>query len=512
MAGDRLTALDSSFLHMEDASSHMHVASVTIFEGPPPTYEEVLEHIEGRLSLVPRYRQKLRSVPLGQGRPVWVDDPHFNLEYHVRATALPAPGSEQQLKNLASRVFAQQLDRTKPLWEIWLVQGLERGDESPSEARRFALLSKTHHALVDGVAGVDITAVLFDTQPEPETPPGAGARWLPRPEPTSAQLLGEALIERATQPAEIMRSARAALRAPRAVARRGIDALTALGAFAKTGLAAPPSCLNVDIGPHRRYDWVRTDLDELKAIKNELGGTVNDVVLAVVTGALRRFLEQRGEDTSELTLRAMVPVSVRREDEYGQTGNRVAAMMAPLPVYEDDPVERLNIVRETLGDLKQSGQAVGAQVLTQLSGFAPPTVLAQATRLQSRQRFFNLVVTNVPGPQIPLYVLGRRLLDLFPLAPLAKRQALCIAVMSYSGKMNFGLLGDFDAMPDLELVARGIEESLEELKTAAGVRKPRRSPAKRPSAASRRPAARRSEPATASRGDGSRSNGAGAET
>jgi diacylglycerol O-acyltransferase len=505
MNGDRLTALDSSFLHLEDAASHMHVASVTIFEGPPPSYAEFLEHIEARLSLVPRFRQKLRSVPLNQGRPVWVDDPHFNLEYHVRATALPPPGSEQQLKNLASRVFAQQLDRTKPLWEIWLVQGLERGDDTPSESTRFALLGKTHHALVDGVAGVDITAVLFDTQPEPETPP-ASSRWVPRPEPTSAQLLGEALVERATQPAEIVRSARAAMRAPRAVVRRGMEAMTAVGALAKTGLAAPSSCLNVDIGPHRRYDWVRTDLNELKAIKDRLGGTVNDVVLAIVTGALRRFLEHRGEDTSEVTLRAMVPVSVRRDEEYGQTGNRVAAMMAPLPIYEEDPVERLNILRESLGDLKQSGQAVGAQVLTQLTGFAPPTVLAQAGRLQSRQRFFNLVVTNVPGPQQPLYVLGRRLLDLFPLAPLAQRQAICIAVMSYDGKLNFGLLGDFDAMPDLEIVARGIEESLAELRAAAGIRKPRQR-ARRP--AQRQPVAQRSSaPAGGSNG----SNGAGAES
>jgi diacylglycerol O-acyltransferase len=507
MSGDRLTALDSSFLHLEDASSHMHVASVTIFEGPPPTYGEFLEHIEGRLSLVPRFRQKLRSVPFNQGRPVWVDDPHFNLEYHVRATALPPPGSEQQLKNLASRVFAQQLDRTKPLWEIWLVQGLERGDESPSEAARFALLAKTHHALVDGVAGVDVTAVLFDTQREPETPPASGSRWIPRPEPTSAQLLGEALVERATQPAEMVRSARAALRAPRALAQRGIEALGALGAFARTGLAAPACSLNVEIGPHRRYDWVRTDLDELKEIKNRLGGTVNDVVLAVVTGALRRFLEHRGEEADDLTLRAMVPVSVRRDEEFGQTGNRVAAMMAPLPVYEADPVERLTIVRETLGDLKQSGQAVGAQVLTQLSGFAPPTVLAQAARLQSRQRFFNLVVTNVPGPQHPLYVLGRQLIDLFPLAPLAKRQALCIAVMSYNGKMNFGLLGDFDAMGDLNVLAHGIEESLNELRAAAGVRKPRQRAPRRAPRRREAVAERSGGPSAGSSG----SNGAGAD-
>jgi WS/DGAT/MGAT family acyltransferase len=498
---DRLTALDSSFLHLEDAASHMHVASVTIFEGPPPTYRELLDHIDARLSLVPRFRQKLRFVPLNQGRPVWVDDPHFNLEYHVRITALPPPGSEQQLKNLASRVFAQQLDRTKPLWEIWLVHGLERGEESPTDAPRFSLLSKTHHALVDGVAGVDITAVLFDTAREPETQPATETHWHPRPEPTSAQLLSEALIERATQPAEIARSARAALRAPRSVARRGIGALSAVGSFARTGLAAPSSPLNVEIGPHRRYDWVRTDLNELKEIKNKLGGTVNDVVLATVTGALRRFLEHRGVDVDNVTLRAMVPVSVRRDDEYGMTGNRVAAMMAPLPVYEPDPVERLAILRDELSGLKDSGQAVGAQVLTQLSGLAPPTVMAQAARLQPRQRFFNLVVTNIPGPQIPLYVLGRQLLDLFPMAPLARRQALCVAVMSYNGRMNFGLLGDYDAMADLNFFARAIEEEVGELRRAAGLRKPR-------TRARRRAAGTRSAERAGSR---SRSNGSGAD-
>ncbi len=488
---DRLTALDASFLHLEDGSSHMHVAGVSIFEGDPPAYDDFVNHIEQRLSLVPRFRQKLRFVPLGQGRPVWVDDPHFNLRYHVRVTALPPPGSEEQLKNLASRVFAQQLDRTKPLWEIWLVEGLgatkpggsagngDAGSDAP-EQPRFALLSKTHHALVDGVAGVDITAVLFDTAAEPETPPGTGSTWVPRPEPTSMELLGDALVERAIQPAEIVRSARAAFRAPRRLVSKSIDSLAAVGALARTGFGAPPSPLNVAIGPHRRFDWVRTDLAEIKEIKNAIGGTVNDVVVTVVTGALRDFLKQRGEQVDAVTLKAMVPVSVRRDEEYGDTGNRVAAMMAPLPIFEPDPLERHRIVSESLGGLKQSGQAVGAEVLTQLSGFAPQTVLAQAGRLQSRQRFFNLVITNVPGPQIPLYVLGRQLTDVFPLAPLAQRQALCIAIMSYNGRLNFGLLGDFDAMADLYVVAQGISDSIAELRAAAGLGRRRgRRPARR---------------------------------
>jgi diacylglycerol O-acyltransferase len=479
---DRLTALDSSFLHLEDAATHMHVAGVSVFEGPCPDYRDLLEHIDRRLALVPRFRQKLRFVPLNQGRPVWVDDPHFNLEYHVRATALPPPGSEEQLKRLAGRVFSQQLDRTKPLWEIWLVQGLERTGASPDEAERFALLSKTHHCLVDGIAGVDITTVLFDTSPDPEAPPAAGPAWTPRPEPSGTQLLTEALLERATQPAEFVRSARAAVRAPRLIGGRVADALAAVGALAKAGLGAPSSSLNVEIGPHRRFDWVRTDLKLLKKVKNELGGTLNDAVLTIVTGALRRFLERRGESTTGLELRAMVPVSVRPSEDRGMTGNKVAAMMAPLPVYEADPLERLRVVRGVMAGLKSSKQAVGAEVLTQLSGFAPPTVMAQAARLQARQRFFNLVVTNVPGPQIPLYVLGRELLDVFPMAPLAKRQSLCVAVMSYNGKMNFGLLGDFDSMLDLDAFVESIQESIDELRKAAGIKssKPRARPKRVP--------------------------------
>src|SRR3954469_25806978 len=373
MPSDRLTGLDASFLHLEDASSHMHVAGVMIFEGEPPPYEDLLEAIDRRLGLVPRYRQRLAFVPFSQGRPKWVDDPHLNLRYHVRSTALPAPGSEEQLKELAGRVFSQQLDRDKPLWEIWLVDGLE-GD-------RFAMLSKTHHALVDGISGVDIISVLFDPPPEPAAPADTGARWLPRPLPSAAQLLGEAIVERATIPAEIARSLRAVLRGPRLVAEGLRDAAVGVGAMAWAGLnPAPSSPYNKPIGPHRRFNWVRVNLADVKAIKNELGGTVNDVVLATVAGALGRHLRRRGDDLGDGVLRAMVPVSVRSEAERGALGNRVAAMMAPLPVAEEDPRLRLELISAAMASIKRSGQAVGAQVLTNLSGFAPPTVMAQASR------------------------------------------------------------------------------------------------------------------------------------
>src|ERR1700729_307993 len=458
---DRLTGLDSSFLHLERDASHMHVAGCMVFEGQAPTYDELVEQISSRLPLVPRSRQRLAFVPLNQGRPVWVDDPHYNIAFHVRHTALPSPGGESQLKRLAGRVFSQALDRSRPLWEIWLVEGL--ADD------RFGLLSKTHHALVDGVSGVDIFTVLFDTSPDPMPVAPPDHDWVPRPVPTSAQLLADALLERATVPAEIVRGVRATLRGPRHVAARVGRAAGGVGAMARAGLqAAPPSPLNVRIGPHRRFTWVRGDLQEYKAIKNALGGTVNDVVLAVVAGALGRYLRMHGEATDDLVLRAMVPISIRADVERGALGNRVAAMWAPLPIGVTDPTQRLLQISRSMDGIKESGQAVGAQVLTELSGFAPPTIMAQAARLQARQRMFNLVVTNVPGPQFPLYVLGRELESIFPMVPLAENTALGIAILSYNGQLNFGLVGDYDALADLEVLADELRSAIEELAAAAG--------------------------------------------
>jgi diacylglycerol O-acyltransferase / wax synthase len=462
MPQDRLTALDASFLHLEDASAHMHVASVMLFEGDPPPYDELLATLERRLHLVPRYRQRLAFVPLAQGRPRWVDDPHLNLRYHVRATGLPSPGSEEQLRALAGRVFSQQLDRDKPLWELWLVSGLEGG--------RFALLGKTHHALVDGISGIDIVSVLFDASPEPVAPTDPDDRWLPRPVPSRAQLLGEALLERATVPAELTRSVRALFRGPRRALEGFRDAAVGMGAMAWAGVnPAPPSPYNGPIGPHRRFTWVRAELADLKAIKAALGGTVNDVVLATVAGALGRHLRRRGRQTDGVELKAMVPVSVRGELERDALGNRVAAMMAPLPVWCQEPVARLDIMREQLKHLKAGGQAVGAEVLTELAGFAPPTIMGQAARLMSRQRFFNVVVTNIPGPQFPLYLMGREMIDPFPMVPLAKSQGLGVALLSYNGRINFGLVGDYDLLWDLDDFAEDIRESLAELADGAGV-------------------------------------------
>jgi WS/DGAT/MGAT family acyltransferase len=458
---DRLTGLDSSFLHLERDSAHMHVAGCAVFQGPAPTYEELVAEIESRLHLVPRYRQRLAFVPFDQGRPVWVDDPHFKASYHVRHTALPRPGGDDELKRLAGRVFSQPLDRDRPLWELWLVEGLA--------GERFALLSKTHHALVDGVSGVDIATVLFDSSPDPMPVAPPDHEWVPRPLPTGAQLLADALVERTTVPGEIVRGIRAALRGPRSVALKAAEALAGLGAMAWSGLqAAPPSPFNVRIGPHRRFTWVRGDLAEFKAIKNALGGTVNDVVLAAVAGGLGRYMRLHGQSTDDVVLRAMVPVSIRADIERGALGNRVAAMWASLPVGVGDPVARLQTVSAGMQEAKGSGQAVGAEVLTRLSGFAPPTIMAQAARLQARQRLFNLVVTNVPGPQHPLYVLGRELEAIYPMVPLAENTALGIAIMSYNGQLNFGLTADYDALADVETLADELHAAIDELVGAAG--------------------------------------------
>jgi WS/DGAT/MGAT family acyltransferase len=343
-----------------------------------------------------------------------------------------------------------------------VVEGLSGG--------RFALLSKVHHALVDGVSGADLMTVLFDVAREPAVPPAPAERWQPGPAPSRTQLLAEALLERATEPAEIVRTVRAALRGPRQFAGGLLEAAGGLGALARGALRpAPASPYNGEIGPHRRFTWVRVSLGDLKAIKDALGGTVNDVVLATVTGALRRHLHSRGVATQDLTLRAMVPVSIRNNMERGALGNRVAAMMAPLPVWCEDPALRLDAVRDAMRDLKSSGQAVGAEVLTRIGGFAPATIMAQATRIGARQRSFNLVVTNVPGPQFPLYMQGRELLDVFPMVPLAPNQRVGMALMSYNGAINFGLTGDYDSIPDLEELAQHIADSLRELAEAAGV-------------------------------------------
>jgi diacylglycerol O-acyltransferase / wax synthase len=480
MSTNTMSPLDASFLHIEDDKSHMHIGSVAIFEGPAPSYETVRAMVESKLSLVPRYRQKVRFVPFGLGRPVWVDDPHFNLIYHLRQTALPIPGGNEELRNLVGRVMSQQLDRSKPLWEMWVVEGLDAG--------RWALLSKVHHCMVDGVSGTDLLAVMLDQARDPEPPP-ASETWHPRPEPTSAQILGEALIERAVSPYEMLRSVRAATRAPRELASRVDETVRGLAAM-RGLLRSAQTTLNGPIGPHRRWAWARSQLADVKAVRAVLGGTVNDVVLAVITNGFRELLQSRGEPVAEQTVRTMVPVSVRSPDERGTYNNRVSAMFAQLPVGIADPVERLDSIRTQMEGLKESKQAVAGEVLTSLTGFAPPMLLSLGTRAFMRlpQRSLNTVTTNVPGPQFPLYAAGRRMLEAFPYVPLAGTVRIGIAIFSYDGTLNFGVTGDYDSANDIGVLAGGIESGLAELldiaestgkaaKTAAkGAKRSRRAP------------------------------------
>ncbi len=481
---DRLSAVDASFLHQEGPTSHMHVGGLAIFKGPPPVMEKLAEQVRGRLHLVPRYRQKLADMGLDSGRPVWVDDATFNLEYHLRHTALPAPGNREQLLRLLSRVMSQQLDRSKPLWEIWFIEGLDDN--------RFALIWKTHHSVIDGIAGVDLAQVLFDLTPEPREVEHSGEPWRPHAEPGTAGLLAAGVRGALNAGVSLTTGAvDAALHPDRAVARLR-EVVEGVGEVVWIILnPAPSTPLNVEIGPHRRFVGVSCALADFKLIKNAFGGTVNDVVLTVVSGALRTWLQGRGVRTEGLELRALVPVSVRAEHERGQIGNRIAVMRGPLPVYVADPLARLSVVAAAMDGLKESKQALGAEVIAGVQDFAPPTILAQASRLNFSTRLFNLIVTNVPGPQFPLYVLGRELEEVFPIAFLPRDHALAIAIMSYNGALNFGLLGDFDALPDIDVIGEAIAAETDALlaraRAATGDGGAAKAPAK--PRARRRPAA-----------------------
>jgi WS/DGAT/MGAT family acyltransferase len=413
-----------------------------------------------RLHLVPRYRQKLAHTALDSGRPVWIDDPSFNLEYHIRHTALPAPGRWEQMQDLTARIFSQQLDRSKPLWEMWLIEGLE--DD------RFALITKTHHSLIDGIAGVDLATVLFDISPDPPPVTNSGRPWQPHPEPGTVQLVAAGLVGAMRAGVALAEGAIDAVAHPERALARAREAAEGVGEIIWAGLnPAPETPLNVPIGPHRRFIGVTCRLEDFKAVKDAFGGTVNDVVLAVVAGAMRDFLISRGRRTEGVEMRALVPVSVRTEGERLGVGNRLVVMRGPLPVYIADPLNRLRFVSKAMDGLKESKQALGAEVIAGAQNFAPPTILAQASRLNFSTRLFNLIVTNVPGPQFPLYVLGREMLQAIPVAFLPENHALAIAIMSYNGQMNFGLLGDFDALPDIDAIGAKIAEELATLVSLA---------------------------------------------
>ena len=455
---DRLSSVDAGFLHLEEDGAHMHIGALGVFEGPPPSIEAFRAHIDARLPQLPRYRQKIQLMPLGTGRPLWVEDSTFRLDYHVRHTALPGPGGEAELMTLVNRVIGQRLDRTKPLWELWLVEGLENG--------RWAIISKTHHAMVDGVSGVDLMSVLFDLAPDVhnEVPPP----WTPAPTPGAVGLLTGGVQELVRNVVGLSTKGIAMAVHPKEAVRSTLGAVTALAETAKPIIdAAPKTLLNIKPGPHRVVAVVNTKLADYKVAKAATGATVNDVVLTAVAGALGKFLTDRGVDTDDLELRACVPVSMRPDSKKGALGNEIAIMMAPLPVGTKDPAARLAFVQSAMEHLKSSKQAEGAKVLTSLENALPPAILARASRLGFSSRLYNLLVTNVPGPQIPIYLLGRQLEELVPLAFLAPEHTLAIGIMSYNGSVTYGLIADADAVPDLQVLARHLEESLAELVTSA---------------------------------------------
>ncbi len=467
---DRLSALDAMFLEIEDPNVHMHVAAVAIFEtGPLAGPEGALSFariegmIESALGVSPRFKQKLTRVPL-TGDPVWVDDTRFNFAYHVRRTSLPSPGSMRTLKRLAGRILSQKLDRSKPLWEMWVVEGVE--DD------KFAIIAKAHHCMVDGISGFDLfTGMLrLDTDATVESIP----EWRPRPAPNSAQLFFEEGRRRASLPLSLISSAPDLVRRPGELVDDARETLAGLRETISAGLEPTMSTpLNHEIGPYRRFDWTRTEIAAVKEVRSQLGGTLNDVVLATAAGAIGRFLRRRGLRTDDGVFRAQIPVSVRTDSERGQAGNRVVMLMADLPIDERDPCERLRRVTETTQKLKRSRQRSGVEFLERFSDRAASSIWQLFARFATWQRAFNVVITNVPGPQRPVYLLGARMLGIHPLVPLAFNQALGIALFSYDGALFWGINSDWDAMPDVHDLVEFIDQEFEALHKAAVASLPR---------------------------------------
>ena len=448
-----MSSMDSSFLHVENDVTPMHIGGVSLFEGPPPPFEDLKKMVAGKLDLVPRYRQKVRFVPLGAGTPAWVDDPHFSLDYHLRHTAIPKPGSEEQLRNMAARVFSQHLDRNKPLWELWSVEGLSDG--------RWALLSKVHHCMVDGVAATDLMSVMFSDT----TGSGPRREFSPPPEPSDVEVLARTLAHKVS-PAGGVQTIQRALSRPRETLATAVETVKAAAAASSRMRPVASSSLTGAIGPHRRWSWAEVRLSDVKTVRAELGGTVNDVVLTMITGGFRALLDSRGEPPGpDDVVRTMVPVSVRRRGERGVYNNRVSAVFAGLPVGLDDPRARLSRIRSEMDGIKQSKQAVAGDVLSSLSGFAPPMLLALGSRVVTSSPRLNMhtATTNVPGPQQPVQTLGRRMLESYPFVPVVGSIRIVVAIFSYDGGLYFGVTGDYDGAPDIDVLTDGIAGAMKEL-------------------------------------------------
>jgi diacylglycerol O-acyltransferase len=460
----RLGPQDASFLYLETPNVHQHVGGLAILDpstapGGTLTYKDLVRVISSRMHLAPRFRQKVVFPPLSSARPVWIDDSNFDLAFHMRRAALPAPGSRRELIDYVQRVISRPLDRTKPLWELYLIEGMQDG--------LAAILTKVHHAMVDGMAAIDLASAIFDFSPEPQvlTPP----EWKPKAEPSRMDLLVEALKEQVTHPTRgVLDLAQRINRSPSRVTQRLGEVLGGLGDLVGRGILAPPSPFNRRPGPNRRFAMVEEPVQTFKDIKRALGGTVNDVVLAVVAGGLHRLLRYRREPTRGRSLRAMVPVSVRTRDQKSAMGNRVSSIFVDLPVGPMGGKKRLASIRERTKHLKESNTAVGAEFLMNIGTWAPPTIHAMAARAAARTRVINLVVSNVPGPQIPMYVAGAKLLAQYPIMPIAESMGLSIAATSLAGTMAIGITADWDTLPDIEFLANAMDEALAELRKAAG--------------------------------------------
>ena len=457
MIAERLTSLDASFLYLEKPAMHMHVAGVSVFEprdGRSLTYEDVQHVVEARLHLAPRLRQRVLAVPANLARPLWVDDERFDLDFHLRRAAIPSPGGRLQLERAVGRVLSRPLDRAKPLWELYVFEGLADG--------RSAILLKMHHALADGIGGMLIGSTLFDL--DPETPPGTPPKepWRPRPAPPPDQLVRDALRDQLLHPFEALGQA---VQAPPRAVRELAETLAGVGSI--LGMGQPPTGpFDVEVGPARRFATAEVAFERMRAIKRAQGCTVNDVVLSSVAGGLYRLLSGRGEATKDRTLRVMVPVSVRSKAEQGDIGNRVAPTLLDVPVGRMTPRARLRKVRAATKMLKSSGMAVGADSIIGLGAYAPPALHAMAARMISRGRWMNLVVSNVPAPQVPLYVAGHRLVASYPAMPVGENCGLSVACTSLGGTMAFGLTADWDAVRDIDVLARGIEAEVAALEAA----------------------------------------------
>lgn len=461
---ERLGPQDASFLYLETPTVHQHVGGVAILDPSTApngklTYTDLVRVISSRLHLVPRFRQKVVFPPLAMARPVWVDDANFDLDFHMRRAALPSPGGRRELVAYVQRVISRPLDRTKPLWELYLIEGMDDG--------LVAILTKVHHSMVDGLAAIDLASAVYDFAPEPQilTPPS----WEPEPEPSRLDLLRDALRDQVTHPARGLADlAQRTLQTPARVAREAGDILGGIGEILGGGVFAPPSPFNRRVGPNRRFAMVEAPVQTFKDVKRSLGATVNDVVLATVAGGLYRLLRSRREPTRNRFLRAMVPVSVRSKDQRSAMGNRVSSIFVDLPVGPIGAKKRLSTIRERTKYLKESNYAVGAEFLMNIGSWAPPTIHAMAARLAARGRVINLVVSNVPGPQMPMYIAGAKLLAQYPIMPIAETMGLSIAVTSLAGTMAFGITADWDVLPDIDFLADSVEEALVELRKAAG--------------------------------------------